>query len=76
MCSSSIMSHGVARASYSGVKTAARILGCTEADLLKTDCTQHVRVYDAEDDSQWPEWINQKIAGKKQRLENRLIKAG
>jgi hypothetical protein len=70
------MSHGVARASYSGVKTAARILGCTEADLLKTDCTQHVRVYDAEDDSQWPEWINQKIAGKKQRLENRLIKAG
>lgn len=29
------MSHGVAGASYSGVKTAAEILGCTEEDLLK-----------------------------------------
>ena len=76
MCSFSIMSHGVAESSYSGVKTAVRILGCTKANLLKTDGTQHLRVYNAEDDSQWPEWITRKIADKKQRTENRLAKAG
>lgn len=74
MCGSSIMSHGVAGASYSGVKTAAEILGCTEDDLLKTDGTQEVRIYEAEDDSQWPEWISQKIADKKRRSENKLEK--
>ncbi|HQW84569.1 MAG TPA: NAD(P)/FAD-dependent oxidoreductase, partial [Ferruginibacter sp.] len=51
MCGSSIMSHGVAGASYTGVKAAAKILGCTETDLLKTDGTQEIRIYEAEDDS-------------------------
>ena len=72
MCSSSIMSHGVAGSSYSGVKTAAAILGCTEEDLIKADETQDLRVYDAEDSTQWPEWIKQRMADKKKRYENKM----
>jgi phytoene dehydrogenase-like protein len=69
MCGASIMSHGVAGASYSGVKTAAKILNCTEEDLIKPDGSQQVRIYDAEDNTHWPEWLNQKIADKKRRAE-------
>jgi hypothetical protein len=69
MCGASIMSHGVAGAGYSGVKTAAMILKCAEEDIIKSDETQEVRIYDAEDDSQWPDWLIQKIADKKKRSE-------
>jgi len=72
MCGSSIMSHGVAGSSYSGVKTAARILGCTEEDLVKPDGSQNIRIYDAEDCSQWPEWLQQKIADKKRRSDSKI----
>ncbi len=72
LCGSSIMSHGVAGSSYSGVKTAAEVLGCTEDDLLKKDGTQEVRVYEAEDDSQWPGWIHKRIAEKKKRTESKM----
>ncbi len=69
MCGASIMSHGVAGASYSGVKTAAMILKCTEEDLIKPDGSQEVRIYDAEDSSLWPDWLIEKIAVKKRRAE-------
>ena len=75
MCGSSIMSHGVAGASYSGVKTAAAILGCTEDDLLQKDESQQLRIYDAEDSSQWPEWIHRRLADKKRRSEHKLANA-
>ena len=71
MCGASIMSHGVAGASYSGVKTAAEILGCREEDLIQKDETQHLRIYDAEDNSQWPQWIHQRMADKKKRTESK-----
>ncbi len=67
MCGASIMSHGVAGSSYSGVKTAAIILNCEYDDLLKDDESQQLRVYDAEDNSQWPDWLHQKMADKKRR---------
>ena len=67
MCGASIMSHGVAGASYSGVKTAAIILKCREEDLIKPDESQRIRIYDAEDDSQWPESIRKKMADRKRR---------
>jgi all-trans-retinol 13,14-reductase len=72
MCGASIMSHGVAGSSYSGVKTAAEILGCREEDLIKKDETQVLRVYDAEDNSQWPAWIHQRMADKKKRMESKM----
>ncbi len=67
MCGASIMSHGVAGASYSGVRTAAAILNCKEEDLIQPDDKQELRIYEAEDDSQWPEWLHQKMAIKKKR---------
>ena len=67
MCGASIMAHGVAGASYSGVKTAALILNCKEEELIKPDESQQVRIYDAEDSTHWPEWLHQKIADKKRR---------
>jgi hypothetical protein len=72
MCGASIMSHGVAGASYSGVKTAAEILGCREEDLIQKEETQQLRVYDAEDSSQWPHWIHQRMADKKKRHESKM----
>jgi all-trans-retinol 13,14-reductase len=72
MCGASIMSHGVAGASYSGVKTAAEVLGCSEEDLIKKDESQDLRIYDAEDSSQWPDWIHQRMADKKKRSENKM----
>jgi phytoene dehydrogenase-like protein len=74
MCGSSIMSHGVAGASYSGVKTAAEILGCREEDLIQKDESQELRIYDAEDSSQWPDWIHQRVADKKKRADNKMHK--
>ncbi len=76
MCGSSIMSHGVAGSSYSGVKTAAQILGCSEEDLLPIDGTQELRIYDAEDHSQWPDWIHQRMGDKKKRSENKMARQG
>ncbi len=67
MCGASIMAHGVAGSSYSGVKTAALVLNCKEEDLIKPDESQQVRIYDAEDNTHWPEWLHQKIADKKRR---------
>jgi phytoene dehydrogenase-like protein len=75
MCGASIMSHGVAGASYSGVKTAAEILGCREEDLVQKDETQHLRIYDAEDSSHWPDWIHQRMADKKKRMESKMSNA-
>ncbi len=72
MCGSSIMSHGVTGSSYSGVKAAATILGCSEEDLLKKDESQELRIYDADDSSQWPEWLVQRLADKKKRTEHKI----
>ncbi len=73
MCGASIMSHGVAGASFSGVKTAAKILNCSEEDLINPDESQQVRVYDAEDDTLWPDWLLQKIADKKRRAKSEPV---
>ena len=76
MCGASIMSHGVAGASYSGVKTAAEILGCREEDLIQKDESQALRIYDAEDSNQWPDWIHQRMADKKKRRESKMSNVG
>ena len=76
MCGASIMSHGVAGASYSGVKTAAEILGCREEDLIQKDESQALHIYDAEDSSQWPDWIHQRMADKKKRRESKMSNVG
>jgi phytoene dehydrogenase-like protein len=72
LCGASILAHGVAGASYSGVQTAATILNRRMEDLLQPDLNQNVRIYEAEDSSKWPEWIHRKMELRKERLEGRV----
>lgn len=67
LCGASILSHGVAGATYSGVQTAATILGCGMRDLLQPDDSQQIRVYEAEDASTWPEWVKAKMQDRQRR---------
>ncbi len=68
LCGASIMAHGVAGAGYSGVQAAAKILKCSQDDLIKPDGMQSVRIYDAEDHSQYPEEIQQKMKLRRARM--------
>lgn len=68
MCGASILAHGVAGAANSGVQTAAKILNCKAEDLIKPIEGQHVRIYDAEDNSQWPQWIHDKMKDRERRF--------
>jgi len=68
MCGASIVSHGVAGASYSGVQTAAAILGCRQDDLITPSNDQHLRVFEAEDDTNYPEWMLKKIKMKQAKV--------
>jgi all-trans-retinol 13,14-reductase len=68
LCGASILAHGVAGASNSGVKTAAVILKCDPADLLKPDPAQNITIFEAEDSSTWNEQIHEKIKNKKARF--------
>ncbi|HMT29683.1 MAG TPA: NAD(P)/FAD-dependent oxidoreductase [Bacteroidia bacterium] len=70
LCGASTLSHGVGGATHSGVATAANILGCRSDELLIADNNQKIRIYDAEDSSTWPDWVNQKIEDKKRRVLN------
>ncbi len=69
LCGASILSHGVAGASYSGVQTAAAILGKTQRDIIQSDENQTVQIYEAEDSSNYPDWMKQKIKVKESRVE-------
>lgn len=68
LCGASILSHGVTGATYSGVQTAAQILNCTQDDLIKLDESQNIRIFDAEESSEYPEWMLKKIQVKKSRV--------
>jgi all-trans-retinol 13,14-reductase len=65
LCGASTLSHGVGGASSSGVQTAATILNCHVNELLKADEGQNIRIYEAEENSQWPDWIHKKMEDKK-----------
>ncbi len=72
LCGASILSHGVAGASHSGVDTAAIILGCLPDDLKAPQEDQHLRIYEAEDPSGYPEWMLAKMKVKKARAAAKL----
>jgi all-trans-retinol 13,14-reductase len=67
LCGASILSHGVAGASYSGVQTAAKILNSSMDEQLMPQPGQAVRVYEAEDPATWPAWVHQKREARKGR---------
>lgn len=60
LCGASTLSHGVTGATYSGLETAARILNCKSEDLLVKDATQKIKIYDAEDQSTWDDFVHKK----------------
>jgi all-trans-retinol 13,14-reductase len=69
LCGASVLSHGVAGASYSGVQAAAGILGKTQRDLIQSDDSQSVQIFEAEDAANYPDWIKQKMEQKKSKVE-------
>ena len=68
LCGASTMSHGVAGAGHSGVNIAAKILNCRPEQLLISDESQSVRIYDAEDSTLYPENIKSKIKFRRDRI--------
>ena len=74
LCGASILSHGVAGASHSGVDTAALILGCNPDELKEPQEDQKIRIYEAEDASDYPDWMLKKIEVKKARLASKEVK--
>lgn len=74
LCGASTLSHGVGGATHSGVETAALILECKSEDLLKIDETQKLRIYDAEDEASWPDWIQVKRNHKSKNFKEINIK--
>ena len=75
LCGASIISHGVAGASHSGVDTAARILGCSSDELKAPKEGQELRIYEAEDSSEYPDWLKKKMEVKKARAEAKTEKS-
>lgn len=67
LCGASILSHGVAGASHSGVDTAAIILGKHPDELKKPPEDQQIRIYEAEDSSDYPSWMLKKMEVKRAR---------
>lgn len=67
LCGASIVSHGVAGAGYSGVQTAGEILNKKQAELLKTDHNQKIDIFEAENSSEYPKWLNKKMKTKKRK---------
>ena len=74
LCGASILSHGVAGASHSGVDTAAQILGCHPDELKAPSEDQQLRIYEAEDASDYPEWMIKKIKVKRARALSKVLK--
>lgn len=71
LCGASILAHGVGGCLNSGIQTAAKILKLHVDDMVKPEAGQNVRIYDAEDSSQWPEWLITKMEQKKKLFESR-----
>ena len=72
LCGASILSHGVAGASHSGVDTAAKILGCHPDELKEPQKDQHLRIYEAENDIDYPDWMIKKMEVKRARAASKL----
>ncbi len=65
LCGASVLAHGVGGALNSGIQTASKVLKLHIDDMIKPEADQHVRIYDAEDSSQWPDWLITKMEQKK-----------
>ena len=64
LCGASTLSHGVGGATHSGVAAAAAVLNCTSDDFMIENPDQKLRIFDVEDNSNWPQWIHTKRTDK------------
>lgn len=69
MVGASTMSHGVSGATSTGLSAARKILNCRMSEILKQNGPE-LRIYPAEDISQWPEDLQKRIERGKQATEN------
>lgn len=65
LCGASTLSHGVGGATHSGLAAAAAILKCHADDFMVEHPDQQLRIYDAENPEEWPEWIHIKRSDKR-----------
>ncbi|MFX0557114.1 phytoene desaturase family protein [Maribacter sp. CXY002] len=73
LCGASILSHGVAGASHSGVETAAIILSCNPEDLKAPLADQELMILEAEDDyGNYPESIQRKIELRQKKAKHKI----
>jgi all-trans-retinol 13,14-reductase len=73
LCGASTLSHGVAGATQSGIVASAGILNCKPEDLLREDANQKIQIYNADDASSWPDWINAKRLDKVRSFKEIII---
>lgn len=64
LCGASTLSHGVGGATHSGLAAAAAVLKCSTDDFMIEDPNQKLRIYNAENPEEWPEWIHTKRSDK------------
>lgn len=74
LCGASTLSHGVGGATHSGVVTASQILNCEKDDLLILDPNQKIRIYEAEDPTNWPDWVHVKRSDKARKIKDIITK--
>ncbi|MFS4468427.1 phytoene desaturase family protein [Maribacter sp. 2210JD10-5] len=73
LCGASILSHGVAGASHSGVETASLILGCTADELKEPKPEQSLLVLEAEAEiDSYPENIRRKIELRRKKAQEKF----
>ncbi len=53
LCGASILAHGVTGATFSGVDTAARVLGCRQEDLIRPQVGQKLTILPSEKDLEY-----------------------
>ncbi|WP_298485562.1 NAD(P)/FAD-dependent oxidoreductase [uncultured Maribacter sp.] len=73
LCGASILSHGVAGAAHSGVETASIILNCEADSLRKPQPDQELTILEAEDSTNYPDWLTKKIEHRKTRAKAKSL---
>jgi all-trans-retinol 13,14-reductase len=68
LCGANIHSHPASGASYSGMNTATEILRIEAEELLQIKTkTGKIRIYEAEDQNDYPEWLLVKVKATRDR---------
>lgn len=73
LCGAATLSNGITGATNSGIGAAAAVLGCKKQELLQFGTGQNLRIFEAEDDSHWPDWLKAKQAVKQRRAKDLKI---